>query len=76
MKACLFGWRGVTLADCVFYKVGSLLDVQLFHNISAVMFHGADAYVRIPGHPGHPFRLIPDTDSGASRTPIPEHSGH
>jgi len=30
----------------------------------------------IPGEAGHPFRLIPDTDSGGSRPPIPEHSGH
>jgi hypothetical protein len=30
----------------------------------------------IPDETGHPFRLIPATDSGASRPPIPEHSGH
>ncbi len=30
----------------------------------------------IPIDVGHPFRLIPATDSGASRPPIPEHSGH
>jgi hypothetical protein len=30
----------------------------------------------IPGEAGHPFRLIPATDSGRSRPPIPEHSGH
>ena len=46
MRECLFGWRGVTLSDCVFYKVGSLPDVQLFHNIRAVMFHGTDAYAK------------------------------
>jgi hypothetical protein len=30
----------------------------------------------IPDEAGHPFRLIPATDSGRSRPPIPEHSGH
>ena len=30
----------------------------------------------IPEEAGHPFRLIPATDSGRSRPPIPEHSGH
>jgi hypothetical protein len=30
----------------------------------------------IPEEAGHPFRLIPATDSGGSRPPIPEHSGH
>ena len=30
----------------------------------------------IPDEAGHPFRLIPATDSGASRPPIPDDSGH
>ena len=28
------------------------------------------------GESGHLFRAIPDTKSGANRTPVPEHSGH
>jgi hypothetical protein len=30
----------------------------------------------IPDEAGHPFRLIPATDSGRSRPPIPEQAGH
>jgi hypothetical protein len=30
----------------------------------------------IPIDVGHPFRLIPATDSEGSRPPIPEHPGH
>ena len=29
-------------------------------------------HLRIPGHSGHPFRLIPATYSGAFRPPVPE----
>ena len=40
------GLGGITLADGVFYQVGGFLNVQLFHNIGTVMFHGADAYAK------------------------------
>ena len=46
----LCGGRGVALADGVFYQVGGLFNVQLFHNIGAVMFHGADAYTQEIGN--------------------------
>ena len=49
-RGALCGLRGITLADGVFYQVGGLLDVQLFHNIGTVMFHGADAYIQEIGN--------------------------
>ena len=42
--------RGVAPVDGVFYQVGGLLNVQLFHNIGTVMFHGADAYTQEIGN--------------------------
>ena len=45
-RGSLCGLRGVTRPDGVFYQVGGLLNVQLFHNIGTVMFHGADAYAK------------------------------
>ena len=32
--------------------------------------------MHIPDEAGHRFRLIPATDSGRSRPPIPEQAGH
>ena len=45
-RVALCGGGGVALADGVFYQVGGFADVQLFHNIDTVMFHGADAYTK------------------------------
>ena len=46
----LCGGRGVALADGVFYQVGGLPDVKLFHNIGTVMFYRADAYTQEIGN--------------------------
>ena len=49
-RVALCGLRGITLADGVFYQVGGLLDVQLFHNIGTVMFYGADTNIQETGN--------------------------
>ena len=42
----------------------------------ATLHNGIWEYVRAPGHVEHRFRRMPNTDSGASRTPIPTQAEH
>jgi len=79
----VFGEAPVTFCGINDYKKSLLEGKQQFTGLVEVLDikPTIDAYSArfrppIPGEAGHPFRLIPDTDSGGSRPPIPEHSGH
>jgi hypothetical protein len=68
-----------TLATSVHAASKGNTTIQSFSKAKKILIkHAYSAPFRplIPIDVGHPFRLIPATDSGASRPPIPEDSGH
>jgi alginate O-acetyltransferase complex protein AlgI len=72
----LFGkYRAFVLAVGICANLGMLFYYKYF--VFTVLNAYSDRFrPAIPDEAGHPFRLIPATDSGASRPPIPDDSGH